>query len=264
MNTPLINDDPNTQGNELPPPGQAKGYVERDYDLYPEEMFAPSDIPLIPRSEWDALIDEQEKNQSSLEHVYLRAGFENLDQNGHGYCWAYSTGHCVMLLRALANQPLVRLNPHSVAAIIKRGADEGGWCGLSAKFLTEVGIATEEFWPRHSRSLSNDKPESRANMALHKVSEHWMDLARREYDHELTFDQVASCLLQNIPVAVDFNWWSHSVCAVRLIRISAGSYGLRILNSWKGWGRQGLGDLQGSKAIPNGAVALRVTNASIT
>lgn len=247
------------------------GAVPRDYSIDPVEMFAPSDMPVIPESEWDARIDEQEQLKSSLEHIYLcRPGdapaFENLDQNGHGYCWAYSTGHALMLARLKANLPLVRLNPHATAAILKGGRDQGGWCGLSAKWARETGYAVEGTgegqWPLHSRSLQHDTPALRASMRLHRSAEEWVDLTRNVYDVDLSWQQYATALLTNCPCPSDYNWWGHSVCAVRFIRIEAGSYGTLILNSWKGWGRHGLGVLRGSKARPESMLAIRSTTPS--
>ena len=122
-------------------------------------------MELIPESEWDARFDEQEATQSSLEHIYLNGpnggpAFVNLDQNGDGYCWAYSTGHSIMIDRMKRNLPLVRLNPHATAAIIKNGRDEGGWGGLSAKWGRENGYAEEGTgpgqWPLQSRNLKYD------------------------------------------------------------------------------------------------------------
>lgn len=266
---PIIDDSPSADVLDLAnPKGVCYGYEERDYKLYPKEMFsAPSEMILIPQSEWDARFDLQEETKSSLEHLYLSGPngasvFENLDQNGDGYCWIYSNGSAMMIDRLKSNQPLVRLNPHSSGAIIKGGRNEGGWCGLGAKFLREHGMATEEFWPRHSRSLANDTPAARANMALHKVTEDYVDLTRDVYDQNLTKAQLATCLFNNVPCPVDFNWWGHSVCGLRWVRLEAGSWGLLILNSWKGWGRYGLGVLRGGKEIPDGAVALRVSTAS--
>jgi hypothetical protein len=256
--------------NDVPfDPRYSRGAVPRDFAVDPPEMFAdPSGIQLIPRSEWDARIDEQTQAESSLEHVYRRAGWKNLDQNGHGYCWMYSVTGTVMVCRSRDNQPHVRLNPHAGAAIVKRGADEGGWCGLGAKFVREVGAAVEGAgpgqWPLHSRNLKYDTPATRAEMAKHRISEDWVDLARPVYDQNLTFEQVASSLLQNNPCAVDFNWWGHSVCAVRLVRVEAGSYGLLILNSWLNWGDRGLGVLRGTKALPDGAVCTRSATVSPT
>lgn len=265
-NIPIINDDPATK--DLAHPWDVRtGMEQRNYKLYPPEMFAPpSEMTVISPSDWDAWYDEQEAQESSLEHLFLRGGnpaFVNLDQNGDGYCWAYSTGHSLMMDRLKRGMLVPRLNPHSVAAIIKRGRDEGGWCGLSAKFSFEVGYAEEGTgpgqWPLHSRSLKYDTAECRVAMAKNKTTEEWRDLSRDEYDQQLTLNQYATALLMNQPSPSDFNWWGHSVCAIRWVRIERGSWGPLILNSWKGWGRFGLGVLQGTKGRPDGALSILST-----
>lgn len=246
---------------------KAHGLVKRDYSIYPKQMFAPpTDIPLIPRSEWDARIDEQEERQSSLEHIRL-AGMNgqmipSLDQNGQGFCWAYSTTMAVMLLRAMNNQPYIRLSAHAIGCKVKNFRDEGGWCGLSAKFQKEVGCPSVQHWQEKSMSRSNDKPETWANAALHKVTEDWVDLTRDVYDQNLTVDQLATCLLSNIPCAIDYDEWGHSICALRWSRIERGSYGPKIINSWTDqWGDRGMGVIQRGWTV-DGAVGLRVTGAS--
>lgn len=246
------------------------GLVPRDYSVDPESMFAaPSDMKIIAKGDWDAYYDEQEAQQSSLEHIYLSGpnggpAFVNLDQNGNGYCWSYSTGSSIMLDRLKRNLAPVRLNPHGPAAIIKRGADQGGWCGQSAAFARDYGYPEEGTgpgqWPLHSRNLKYDTPECRAEMAKRKTEEEWVDLTRQQYDQNLTMDQIATCGLTNIPGPGDYNWWSHSVCRVRWVRIEKGSWGQLILNSWKGWGRHGLGVLVGNKAVANGALGIRLTS----
>lgn len=267
---PIIDCD-GPENEMLRPKGATFGLVPRDYSQDPESLFAPpSEMKLIPESEWDARFDEQERLGSSLEHIYLSGPggtprFKNLDQNGHGFCWAYSTGHAIMLDRLRRNLPLVRLNPHATAAIIKNGRDEGGWCGLSAKFAREHGYAIEGNasgqWPLHSRDLRFDTPELRASMAKFKVDEDWVDLSRQVYDQNLTRLQLATCLFNNIPCATDFQWWGHSVCSKRWVRIEAGSWGLLIINSWPNWGRYGLGVLRGEKTKTMGALAIRSTTA---
>jgi hypothetical protein len=177
-------------------------------------------------------------------------------------CWAYSTGHALMLSMLADNRPLTRLNPHSVASIIKNGADQGGWCGLSAQKVSEIGMAPEGNgegqWPLHSRDYQRHYNEAcKKRMADFKITEDWTDLTRREYDRNLTEKQLATALFNNIPCPTDFNHWTHSVCSLRWVRIERGSWGGLILNSWKGWGRFGLGVLRGSKAIPNGAIGVR-------
>lgn len=254
--------DDSTPADVLFPPDMGRGLVPRDYATDPPEMFAPpSEIPLIPRSEWDARIDEQERTQSSLEHVWRRSGERHLDQNGQGFCWSYSTAHAIMLSRMANNQPRARLSAHAVACKIKGFRDEGGWCGLSAKFARETGYPTVDVWPEQSMSRAHDNAATWENAALHKVTEDFVDLTARHYYYQnLTFDQVASCLLLNLPCPTDWNFWHHSVCAVRLVRVEAGSYAIRILNQWKGWGDDGFATLRGK--TPDSALCIRVTTPS--
>lgn len=252
------------------PRGACYGLVPRDYAVDPPEMFdAPSGMKIIPESDWDAIYDEQEAQQSSLEHLYLSGpggtpAFENLDQNGHGDCWAFSTGHALMLMRLLMGQPPVRLNPHATAVMLNQL--NGGWCGLSAKHAREVGMAEEGDgpgqWPGHTRSRSYITDELKANMARYKTTEEWVDLTRAVYDQGLTKAQYTTALQCRLPSPSDYNHWSHSVCAIRWVRIERGSWGELILNSWPRWGRYGLAVMRGSKSIPNGALSVRNVRAA--
>jgi hypothetical protein len=247
--------------------GRTTGAVPRDYTVTPPQTFRalPSAIPLIPRHEWRARIQEQDERQSSLKHLHQRAGWPLLDQNGHGYCWAYSVGHAIMFRRMLDNQPYVRINPHATAAIIKQGRDEGGWCGLSAQFAIEHGYAVEGNgpgqWPLHSRNLRSDTPELRASMAKHKVSESFIDLQLPAYDRNMVEDQIVSCLLQNIPVPADFGWWGHSVMLGRAGWSNDGIV-YDLFNSWAGWGDRGWGTIAGGRKQTMGALGVCVVGAS--
>lgn len=261
----LIIDDEYESKNRDSLMGQVRGYDPDSVDPSIYGMMAPpSEIKLIPRSEWSERIKEKERTKSNLSDLLRRAGIPSTDQNGHGYCWAYSTVGCVQTIRAFNNQPHIPLNPHSVASIIKRGADQGGWCGLSCRFLMEHGVAPmgsgEGEWPEHSRDYKRLEPKCRERMSQFLVTEGWIDLRRNDYDQQMTFDQVASCLLSNIPCALDFNWWGHSVMGCDLVEVESGDFGIRIRNSWKdSWGDKGFSVLRGSRAKPNGAVGLCVT-----
>lgn len=409
---PILDDNTPADRDILNPKGMMKGYVERDYNIYPEMMFSapPSSMKLIEESDWDAIYDEQEQQQSSLEHLYLQGGpngspaFINLDQNGQGYCldkgtfvklangalkkieeflggeevishtgnpcrvikpthrnytgrlynikpidykeetqeliitedhqfltpqgnwekikditlspqnsiiyegeprrlgpvtiknvnnypvfcleveidhsfianrftvhncWAYSTGHALMFTRFVQNEPVIRLNPHATACIIKGGRDEGGWCGLSAKWAEENGYAVEGTgtgqWPLQSMNLRKyDTPELRAEMAKHRTGESYVDLTRQVYTRSLTKKQFATCLMSGIPCPSDWNPWSHSVCSIRWVRVERGRYLPLIINSWKGWGRHGLAVIQYNSGVPDGAVALISSTPSMT
>lgn len=219
-------------------------------------------------------IKEQERAKSSLKYIRRSAlggkPIPALDQNGQGFCWAYSNGGVLMLTRARDGQPYVRLSPHAVACKIKGFRDEGGWCGLSAKWARENGYPSEAFWPQKSMSRQYDKPETWENAKLHKTDEEYVDLARPVYDQNLTKKQVLIQLVLNNPCSVDFNWWSHSVCGLNaLLRGNRTTYtladfGINILNSWTdGWGDMGEGALWDSKSIPDGAVCIRSSTVAV-
>lgn len=265
----LIIDDA-TANDVIFPSAFARGYEERDYTKEPVDTFKslPSSIRVYPRTEWDARIDEQTREESSLTHIRNRAvagvsRIPSLDQNGQGYCWAYSTAMAIMLRRATMNQPYVRLSGHAVACKVKNFKDEGGWCGLSAKFAREHGFPDISVWPEKSMNRSLDNAATWENAKLHMVTDDYADLALPVYDNNLTFDQVATCLLNNVPVMLDFNWWGHSVCGMRLVRVEAGSYGIEILNSWTdAWGTNGTAVIRGNKVFPDGAVGIITTTAA--
>jgi hypothetical protein len=265
----LIDDDFDT-GMLLRPvvDGQLKGRgaVPRDYAEFPTAMFAPpSEIPEIPESEWSARIKEMEETKSRLSDIRDVMGpnggpIPSLDQGNQGYCWAHSTVHACMLVRAINGQPYVPLSAYMVAAIIKKGANEGGWCGLSWEFLKEVGVCSQKLWPQGNRDYRTlDTPAVRADAAKNKVLEDWVDLTRPEWDKRLTFRQAMSCALSRHPFAIDLNWWAHSIAVLDPVEVEPGSFGFRIWNSWSdAWGAKGTSVLRGTKAIPDGAVAIRV------
>lgn len=251
-----------TSNDVLFPDGYGRGCVERDYSVQPMPMQAV-EFPLIPRSEWSARIKEKEQTKSRISDVRRRCGpngglMPSLDQGPVGYCWAHSTVHGAMLLRGLQGQAYVPLSAYAVAATIKGGRDEGAWGALSMDFAISRGIPSQSFWPQGSRDLSKGTAACWENAKLHRVTENWMDLARQAWDRELSFDQVITLLLSDIPVVGDFNWWGHSVILMDAVEVEPGSFGVRILNSWSdGWGDKGEAVLRGSQAIPDGACAPR-------
>lgn len=237
----------------------------RDYLRGPVEMMLPpAQMQLIPQSEWSDRIKEMEETKSRLSDLRNKGmngqRIPSLDQNGNGFCWAFSCGSALQLIRARQNAPYVRFNPTGIASVIKNGRNEGGWCGLSAEFNRANGMTLEEDWPGSSRDVRKYwTAECKEKASRFKVTEDWVDLSRAVYDQNLTFAQVATCLLNRVPCQVDFNWWSHSVCAVDLVEVERGSFGIRIWNSWgDSWSEAGMGILRGDKAICDGAVAPRV------
>lgn len=253
-----------TAADFAPPPGQSLGLIPRDYATHPVGYLAcakPFDLPLMTDDEIEACIRQKDADNSWLDNVRDRGMFgqpiPSRDQNGKGYCWAHSSTSAALLVRARDNQPYADLSAYAVACIIKQYRDEGGWGAESLEFIASRGIPTSEFWPQQSMSSGNDKPATWENAALHKFAE-WMDLEPRNAR------QYATCLCNDIPVVSDYNWWGHSVCSCRLISWGGGrNLKSRIWNSWgDSWKANGMGDLVGSQALPDGQIAPRVISAS--
>lgn len=260
MSDPIIFDD-STSNDLWFPKNKGRGLIEAPPGFGREMSAPPAEMKIYPRSEWSARIKEKNERKTWLRNI--APNIVNINQGSAPYCWGHSNAHAVTFSRAVNNLPPVKLSAFHVCAVIMKGRQEGGWCGLSRKFMAEVGICTQDLWPQGKTSLSLNTPEVQANAALHKITEDWVDLTKDVYDQNLTFDQVVTCMLDNIPCAVDFNHWSHSVCATGVVEVEPGSFGLEIYNSWGSeWQDNGYGLLRGQKAIPDGATAIRVTVAS--
>lgn len=245
------------------------GLIPRDYRTHPVgylgALAKPFDLPLIPRSEWRERLAVQKATKSQLSNIRERGMYgqriPSRDQDSYGYCWAHSSTSACLLLRAVQNQPYADLSAFAVAAIIKNYRNQGGWGAESLEWIAANGIPTSRTWPQQSMSRSNDNPAMRAEAAQNKVTE-WMD------GEPNNIDQFVTCLLLNIPVVSDFDWWSHSVLTMDLVDVDPanlpGSLQTLILNSWgDAWSQNGAGILQGQKAVPDGMIMPCVIDASV-
>lgn len=266
------------------PEGFKTGLVERDLEKNPvgslegsvsADSFFNKEIPLIDPEYWPEIIEEKERNKTGLDDLRMISGLngdpiESYDQNGDGYCWAYSVGGGITLKRAAMGLPYVRLSCHSVATREKNGRDEGGWCGLSAMRGIQWGFVPtiykgKTYWPEKARNMKHSTPENWEMAENFKITEGFLDMAEKPYDMSLSFKQTVSCLLANIPVAIDLMWMGHSMLGLSVKRVSnrfpladMRGWGLKFWNSWRdSWGKMGTGVVVGSKCVPDGAVAIR-------
>lgn len=260
-----------------------KGAIPRDLELQPVGASASSQkfeeaMALISRDQWPELCKEMAANKLLLSDIRNTGNkgqqIPALDQNGQGFCWAYSTVACMQLLRAVNNEPFVQLSPHAVACKIFNFRDQGAWGAMSFDFIVEHGVPSDVYWPQKSMQRHYDNPETWLNAKKYRIAEGWIDLdIPHPADADMTFDQVATCLLSLIPVVCDFNWWGHSVCGMDLVDLKPNlgqqglddpqRWGVRILNSWTNdWGVDGTAVLEGNKAIPDGGCAARSVTAN--
>jgi len=254
-----------------------RGYVPRDYSRNPVGSYAgikKFDIDLIPRNEWSSRIKDLEQSKSmyaDLRTIGNNGGHvKSLDQNGQGYCAAYSPASAITACRMRDNQPYVRLSAHGPACKVKNFRDEGGWNPQYVEWAIKNGYPDVSVWPEKSMSRSHDNAATWLNAAKHKIVDGWMDLTPPVYDRNLSFDQLMTCLLLRIPCPIDLMWWRHSVCALDPIEADNSlplsdirRWGERIWNSWTdAWGTLGMGVLVGNKAVPDGATACKGTTQS--
>ena len=256
--------------------GHHRGLVPRDFSKHPVGSYSTGAsfdelMPLIPRDEWPERCAEQAANQSRASDFQ---DWEVLDQNGQGFCWAYSTTACVMLQRAIQGLPHIRLSPHAVACKIYGFQDRGAWGAVSFDFIAKYGVPSDEKWPQKSMNRRYDVAETWEDAKQYKITEGFIDLnPPHPADADMTFDEVATCLLSRIPVVGDFNWWGHSVCLADLVDLKPSDgqqgltnpdrWGVRGPNSWTAnWGNNGWFVLQGRKAIPDGGCAPRFVTVS--
>lgn len=259
----LINDGNYTQ-HLTPPAGMGSGLVPRDFGTHPLGYLAcakPFDLQLIPENEWQARLDGRVAAKAQLSDVRNTGMYgspvPSRDQNGKGYCWAHSGVSAHLIVRALNGLPYADLSAYAVACQIKHFQDEGGWGSEGVEWQANNGVPTSATWPQQSMSRANVNDAMKSDAAKHLITE-WMDL-----DPGQMKAQLVTCLLLGIPVVTDFNWWSHSVCAIDLVKLNP--FTIRIWNSWgDSWSENGTGLLEGSKAMPDAALAPRVVSASAT
>lgn len=241
-----------------PPEGYGRGLTTRDYEQFPVGYNSkPFDLPLIPESEWQTRLDQQIAAKAQLHNIRDKGNdgkpIPSTDQQQTNFCWAHSSVGAVILLRATQGEPYVPLSATAVACKIKNFKNVGGWGSQSLEYIAAHGVPDINHWAQGNAGINKhyDSDETWQNAAKHKVTE-WMDLQPRNKQ------QFVTCLLNNIPVVTDLNHWGHSVVTMSIL--SFNPFRTLIWNSWSdAWGKNGTGILEGSKAIPDGAIAPRVT-----
>lgn len=253
--------------------GHTRGLIPRNlatnpYGSYDNIPAAAVDMPTLTDSEIIDRIKYREEQGATVQQIRRTRGpgggiIPSLDQDGIGYCWCHSPTMCMILARAIMNQPYVRLSAFSVGCLVKNYRDQGGWGADAVDFISKNGVASEEFWPNQSMKRSNDTPAMRANAALHKITEGWIDFQVEVWGRSLTYQQQMTWLATGGLIVGDFNWWGHSVCLMDAVVVD-GKPWPRGINSWTDqWGDKGEFVLQGSKAVMDGGVGIRVVTPGI-
>lgn len=216
-------------------------------DPFPPEL-------LIPMGEIQARIQEQEAQKTRLSDLIRLKQLPPKDQGRTNYCWINAPTHCAEIVRLKQNQPTVILSPASAGAQIKHYQNVGGWGREGLQWIVDHGLAPVDLWPANAIDSRYATPATIAAAMDYRIQE-WTELKPRN------MQQLASMLLRGIPVAVGMSWWQHEITACDAVWLD-GSLAIRIRNSWANWGDYGFGILQGSRALPDDAVAPRTALAA--
>jgi papain like protease len=232
------------------PDGMSTGYMAgartTPYGRMATTTPFPSEL-IIPESEWQARIAEKEQRQNRISDLVLQAKLPSKNQQQTNYCWCNAPTGTVEMLRVIENEPMVSLSAASVGGPITGYKNVGGWGESALKYIVDNGIVPESLWPVNAINAKYHTPAN-VQAALDYRIVGWYELVPKNTD------QMISCLLRNIPVAVGLNWWGHEVVFCDAVWLN-GAIAIRFRNSWgNSYGSQGFSVLQGTKILADDAV----------
>lgn len=231
------------------PDGFSRGYDPSDRpDGYGYTGFAaPMDRTLlIPRSEWQARIQEAEEQKSRISDILTAKRIPHKDQDRTNYCWANGPAHAAETLRVIQGLPYVSLSPASVAGPITGYRNIGGWGLAAVKYAISNGFVPSDKWPDNAIDRRYKTETNRQTALSYRIRE-WRECRPR------SLDEMVSLLLRGYPASLGYNWWGHLVMGAECLWLD-GDIAIRIRNSWRGWGANGFGILRGSKMLADDCV----------
>jgi len=221
--------------------GLGLGYVPRkEQILTPEQAQFCAPMPaadLIPRSEWRALIEMKDRDESWLDQLRAAQKIKTLSQGSTNYCWMFGSVNAMRVLAASHGYNWNDLCPTSAAVRVKNFRNNGGNTFDAIPHLAKYGCSTTKTYPLNKISRALDTQESQQEALRYRLLE-WWELKGNSFDH------AASSILRNKPVILGLMWWSHMVLGLRLVATNNG-YGILIENSHgSSYGDDGLAVLE--------------------
>jgi hypothetical protein len=228
------------RGLRLPPVPRGGRRYEGTAMPFPQEL-------IIPRSEWQARIQEKNEQKSWMYDLMLSNGVKIKNQKQINYCWIFANTLAAELIRVKQGEIHVPLSPASAGAQITNYRNVGGYGKQALDWGSSRGWYPSSEWPDTAISRQYKTAEGDSKAMLYRVDE-WWECSPRSYD------EAVSAILQDFPCGVGYNWWSHEVLWVKLEWLDGVAWP-RIANSWgEEYGENGTAVLQGNRAVPDDCV----------
>ncbi len=242
------------------PRGRFSGCLPRQGKIGEYASIFEENVPVIPRSEWQSVLEEHKPKLSPLS-VY------QYDQNGEGTCTSNAGNQslCYTYAKQFGRKWVMPTSPIVAYKRCARGPNTGSSVSCIMRQLREVG------------TLPIDNPENRLKMAAaglnpahtlkavgyyQKMPEGWRETAKHfrieEYYDIRSVEGMFSALLLGFPIV--YGRSGHAIMGADATK-KDGQWYIRYHNSWGNWGDDGYGyDSErylGRSSAAYGAVAVR-------
>lgn len=211
---------------------------------WPVFAAGPTNVQLIPRTQWDGLLAEFD----SLNEFHPAVPYVH-DQNGIGQCNADATASLIEFTRAIQGLPSVKLSAADLYHRINDGVDRGSLLEDAIREVMDRGIGTADTSGLRWKSGEFKGPAPAAERARFKVLEAYLCP---------TFEHCFSAVLQGFGLVSGILWYDsytpdldgwlpspagrfggHAILGYKPARRN-GKYGIWHVNSWgNSWGRNG-------------------------
>lgn len=215
--------------------------------------FEETPLKPIPKNSWKEVIDYcHERQIFPLYHQEAAGLLKDWNQDGLGYCWAWSLTAAVMGCRELEGQERVLLAPVSLGFSVN-WKNEGNTLDKAIKDAAERGIAPQEYVPGTWNRNYNTYKEGWQEAAKKFRPLEWWDIDTYRGNTDNIIGQCLAVLATGRPLYVAYMWWAHAVECVAL-QWRDGIVWV-IQNSHN----DGIIRLTGSRGIPSEAYGIRAT-----
>ena len=190
------------------------------YGCIPDVKLTEHLFPLIPRSEWKKLIEE---DAGPWLHDLTKDVLPPHDQGATNYCWAHGSVRAIEALRVYQGQDPEILSAESVAVPVTGGRNRGGSGDEALTRLLSHGACHQSYWPNNDLNIKH-AVEGWIEDALNHVTLAWLDVA--------SWEEQITLALHRIPIAIGLRWWRHLVCQLDPVILPDGEVGIGFDNSW--------------------------------